>query len=132
MANTSDIQQDIPQDRPLGPALMRGLAGKCPNCGEGKVLHSYLKVNDSCAHCHEELHHHRADDGPAYVTILLVGHVMGLALHIMWEYWRPEPLTMALSLSAIAAVSALLMLPRVKGMIVAFQWAKRMGGFGNS
>jgi uncharacterized protein (DUF983 family) len=57
---------------------------------------------------------------------------MGLALHIMWEYWRPEPLTMALSLSAIAAVSALLMLPRVKGMIVAFQWAKRMGGFGNS
>lgn len=118
------------EDRPLMPAVKRGLALRCPNCGEGKVLHSYLKVNDECPVCHEELHHHRADDGPAYVTILLVGHVMGLALHIMWEYWRPEPLTMALSLSAIAVVSALLMLPRVKGMIVAYQWAKRMNGFG--
>lgn len=121
---------ELTMDRPLMPAIKRGLALKCPNCGEGNVLHSYLKVHDSCQVCHEELHHHRADDGPAYLTILLVGKVMIFALTLMWEYWRPEPLTMALVIGALALATSLLALPRFKGMIVAYQWAKRMHGFG--
>jgi len=116
-------------ERPLWPAIKRGLAGHCPKCGEGKILHSYLKVNDTCPVCQEELHHHRADDGPAYLTILLVGKVMILALTMMWEYWRPDPLTMALVISALALITSLTALPRFKGMIVAYQWAKRMHGF---
>lgn len=120
---------ELTMDRPLMPAVKKGLALRCPNCGEGKILHSYLKVHDECSVCHEEFHHHRADDGPAYVTILIVGHVMIFALTMMWEFWRPSALTMALTISAIALVTALAMLPRVKGMIVAYQWAKRMHGF---
>lgn len=120
---------ELTMDRPLMPAVKKGLALRCPNCGEGKILHSYLKVNDECPVCHEELHHHRADDGPAYLTILLVGKVMILALTLMWEFWRPDPMTMALMISAIALVTSLLALPRFKGLIVAYQWAHRMHGF---
>lgn len=123
---------EITTNRPLKPALLKGLRLRCPKCGEGKVLHSYLKVEHSCSECGEELHHARADDGPAYVTILLVGHVMGFALHIMWSWFRPSPLFMALSISAIAVISALLMLPRVKGFIIGYQWSKRMNGFGDA
>lgn len=120
---------ELMMDRPLWPAVKNGLAGHCPNCGEGKILHSYLKVNDECPVCKEELHHHRADDGPAYLTILLVGKVMIFTLTMMWEFWRPDPLTMALVISALALMTSLLALPRFKGMIVAYQWAKRMHGF---
>ncbi len=120
---------DLAIDRPLKPAIINGLMNRCPNCGEGKILHSYLKVNDNCPHCHEAYHHHRADDGPAYVTILVVGHIAGLFMTLMWESLRPSPLFMALSLSAISIVAALVMLPRIKGLIVAYQWAKRMHGF---
>lgn len=123
---------DSLNDRPLKPAMMRGLRLRCPQCGEGKVLHSYLKIEDTCGVCGEELHHSRADDGPAYVTILIVGHVMALALTLMWEFWRPSPLFMALSVSAVTIVCALLMLPRVKGLIIGYQWAKRMYGFGRT
>ena len=63
-------------ERPLRTALLRGWRRKCPNCGQGALLKSYLKVNDTCTVCREELHHHRADDGPAYLTILIVGHLM--------------------------------------------------------
>ncbi|GAA6209235.1 DUF983 domain-containing protein [Cognatishimia sp. WU-CL00825] len=116
-------------DRPWKPAVLNGFRNRCPNCGEGKILHSYLKVHDNCPSCQEEFHHHRADDGPAYITILVVGHVMGLCLTLMWETLRPSPLTMALTISAIAIVTSLLMLPRIKSMIVALQWSRRMNGF---
>lgn len=119
------------EDRPMKQALIRGLKLRCPNCGEGHLLHSYLKTNDHCSECGEELHHARADDGPAYVTIMIVGHLVGLALHIVWSHLRPSPMMMALTISAVAVIGALLLLPRVKGFIINYQWAKRMFGFGH-
>lgn len=119
-----------PTERPTGPAVMRGLKQRCPNCGEGHLFKAYLKVTDTCPECGEELYHHRADDGPAYLTILLVGHILGFVIHIMWVNWRPEPLTMATVLSIGAVALSLFLLPRMKGMVVAIQWARRMHGFG--
>ncbi len=115
--------------RAIRPALLRGLQLRCPNCGKGKLLHSYLKVKDSCANCGQELHHNRADDGPAYLTILIVGHILGFALHILYVNFRPEPLTLALVMSAVTITASLALLPRMKGLVVAYQWAKRMHGF---
>ena len=117
-------------ERPTGPAVMRGLKRRCPNCGQGHLFAGYLKVADACPECGEELYHHRADDGPAYLTILLVGHILGFVIHIMWVNWRPEPLTMATVLSIGAVALSLFLLPRMKGMVVAIQWARRMHGFG--
>ena len=118
-------------DRPTRPAMLNGLRCRCPRCGEGKLFTTYLKVTDQCAVCEEELMHHRADDGPAYLTILVVAHIIGFAIHLMWVQWRPEPLVMA-SVLTIGAVSlSLLLLPRFKGLIVGIQWARRMHGFGN-
>lgn len=118
------------EDRPMKPAIRRGLMCRCPNCGEGAMFDRYLHVRDTCGTCHEPLHHHRADDGPAYLTILLVGHLMGFAIHLMWVWVRPEPWVMALVLVSIAVGLSLWLLPRMKGMVVAIQWAKRMHGFG--
>ncbi|MEP2715782.1 DUF983 domain-containing protein [Pseudophaeobacter sp.] len=111
------------------PAVLRGLRLRCPACGQGKLLHSYLKVNDSCATCGQELHHNRADDGPAYLTILIVGHLLGFVLHIAYVSYRPDPLTLALIMSAVTISASLALLPRMKGLVVAYQWAKRMHGF---
>jgi uncharacterized protein (DUF983 family) len=115
-------------DRAIQPAVIRGLRLRCPNCGEGKILHSYLKVNETCSHCGLELGRARADDGPAYLTILIVGHLLGFALHIVWTTWRPDPLTMALFMTVFLVGLSLWMLPRMKGLVVAYQWAKRMYG----
>ena len=93
-------------------------------------MSSYLKVRSHCAVCGEDLSHHRADDGPAYVTILVVGHLMAPILHIVYTTFRPEPLVLATTLSIGCIALALYMLPRVKGAIVGLQWAKRLHGFG--
>jgi uncharacterized protein (DUF983 family) len=118
--------------RPLWPALRRGFRRKCPNCGSGPLMRSYLKVNDTCAVCREELHHHRADDGPAYLTILIVGHLMAPGLHFSFVYWRPDPLVLFTIFAVGCVALSLYLLPRLKGAVVGFQWARRMGGFGTA
>ncbi|WP_296425367.1 DUF983 domain-containing protein [Yoonia sp.] len=125
-------QEPLIDDRPTKPAIWRGLCRRCPNCGEGLMFDGYLKVANTCPVCQEELFHHRADDGPAYLTILLVAHVIGFTIHFMWVQFRPEPLVMATVLTVGAVGLSLYLLPRLKGMVVGIQWARRMHGFGHS
>lgn len=119
-----------PAPRAIWPALRRGFRGKCPNCGSGPLLRSYLKVHDTCPVCRQELHHHRADDGPAYLTIILVGHIILPLLHLFFVSFRPDPLVL-FTIFAVGSVGlSLYLLPRLKGAVIGFQWAKYMGGFG--
>lgn len=125
----TDPAQSI-DERPIGPALLRGWRRRCPNCGTGPLLRSYLKVHETCAVCGEEMHHQRADDGPAYITILVVGHIVGPA--VLWAFvkWRPDPLVLTAVFSVATVALSLWLLPRIKGAFVALQWSRRMHGFG--
>jgi uncharacterized protein (DUF983 family) len=118
-------------DRPLGPAMRRGFAGRCPNCGQGRLYRAYLKVVDICPACGEELYHQRADDAPPYITILIVGHICVGGALAFEELWPHSPLWLgAIGWSLLAMVLCLTLLPRVKGALVGYQWALRMHGFG--
>ena len=113
-------------------ALRRGWRQKCPSCGNGAVYRSYLKVADSCGSCGEELHHHRADDAPAYFTMLIVGHVMvGLAL-VVEKRFHPEMWVHFALWLPLCLGMTLWMLPRIKASLVGYQWALRMHGFDTS
>jgi uncharacterized protein (DUF983 family) len=117
-------------EREMKPALLRGWKRRCPACGSGPMLKGYLKVRSECPVCKEQLHHHRADDGPPYLTILIVGHLMAPTMGWYYVEFRPEPLVMLAVFATGTVALSLFLLPRFKGAIVAFQWAKRMGGFG--
>lgn len=126
-------QQTSPQapdpQRLMRPALVRGWKRRCPSCGAGPILKGYLKVRDACPVCTQAFHHHRADDGPAYLTILIVGHI--LAPGLLWTFteFRPDPMVLATVFSVTAVAMSLYLLPRLKGAMIAFQWAHRMHGF---
>lgn len=128
---TDALSPDIDAaERPFWPSVLRGWNRRCPNCGQGPLLRGYLKVRDTCPVCREELHHHRADDGPAYLTILIVGHVLAPLMMFLYSQYRPEPLVLASILITVTVALSLYLLPRLKGMMIAMQWAKRMHGFG--
>lgn len=116
-------------ERDVKRALKLGWRRKCPNCGNGPLLIGYLKVRETCSVCEQELFHHRADDGPAYLTILIVGHLLAPA--ILWYYteFRPEPIVLATIFTVGCVALSLYLLPRIKGLMIALQWAKRMHGF---
>ena len=124
-----DTSLPEPEERLLKPALLRGWRRRCPNCGAGPMMRDYLTVRDACPVCGEELHHHRADDGPAYLTILIVGHLLAPLLLFVYTKFRPEPLVMAVGFTIGTVALSLYLLPRLKGALVALQWANRMHGF---
>jgi uncharacterized protein (DUF983 family) len=132
------IEFQLPRPEPVAggvsgrDAAMRGFFGRCPSCGKGSMFRKFLKVNDACPECGEELHHQRADDFPAYLVIVIVGHIlvpMVLAVETAfapayWIHavlWGPAVLGMTFGL-----------IQPVKGAVVAMQWALGMHGFEDS
>ena len=91
----------------------------------------YLKVNRECPHCSEALHHHRADDLPAYLSIVIVGHVViGLLMHLEMSYGSViSPWMYLLGLLPLTLALTFGILPPIKGAVVGMQWANRMHGF---
>jgi uncharacterized protein (DUF983 family) len=111
------------QKRNLAEAVRRGFTGRCPNCGEGRLLRGYLKVEPKCAVCGQDFTPLRADDGPAYLTILLVGHLVVAPLLCFPFIWTWNPfLVVALCLSLVLGV-CLAALPRIKGAFIGVLWA---------
>ena len=122
---------DFASRRPLGLAMRRGFVGRCPHCGEGKLFRAYLKVAESCAVCGEDLHHQRADDAPPYLTMLVVGHFIVAGIVAFEEFAPPWPIWVGiLGWMGLTLAASLILLPRIKGALVGYQWALRMHGFG--
>jgi uncharacterized protein (DUF983 family) len=121
----------FPEQRPVGQAMRRGFMGKCPSCGAGRLFRKYLKVQDHCPKCNEDLHHQQTDDAPAYFTILIVGHILvPIALVVETTYSPSVAFSIGVWVPAII-ISCLALLPRIKGALVGFQWSRRMHGFGD-
>ncbi|WP_425408742.1 DUF983 domain-containing protein [Hyphococcus sp.] len=110
-------------------AIMRGAAGKCPNCGNGKLLTNYVKIAPGCSACGLDFSGHRADDAPPYITIFLVGHIaIPLALASKQLFDPPMWMQFAIWLP-LMAVAAAVLLPVSKGAMVGLQWINGMHGF---
>lgn len=93
------------------------------------MFRAFLKVADACPACGEELHHHRADDFPAYLVIVIVGHiVVGLTLVVEATFAPPLWLHALIWLPLTTAMALALIQP-VKGLVVGFQWEHGMEGF---
>ena len=116
-------------DRSLKAAMFFGWKRLCPRCGQGELMSSYLKVRLECSFCFQDFRYQRADDGPAYITILILGHFLVPLILVFYDFFRLNPLIMATSLSTVAVLLALYLLPRIKGALIGLQWAKQMHGF---
>src|SRR5207344_2729464 len=105
------------EKRDVWTALKRGFRGRCPRCGEGKLFRAFLKVDDHCSACGLDFTPHRADDLPAYLVIIIVGHiVVPLALMIETNYSPPVALQLAIYLP-LTLVASLALLQPVKGAV---------------
>ena len=119
------------KDRNVAVAVGRGFIGRCPNCGRGAMFRSYLRVNPRCPACGEDLSGHRADDAPAFLTLLIACFVGGLGVLLSDDASSQWPILAVAAFWLVAtAVISLLVLPRLKGAVVGYQWALRLHGFG--
>jgi len=117
------------EKRDVWSAMRRGFRGRCPRCGEGKLFRAFLKVDNECSKCGLDYTPHRADDLPAYLVIVIVGHILvPIILWIETDYAPPVWLQLSIYLP-LTLIASLALLQPVKGAVVGFQWALRMHGF---
>ncbi|HWE99495.1 MAG TPA: DUF983 domain-containing protein [Caulobacteraceae bacterium] len=102
----------------LAHAVGRGLRGRCPSCGQGALFHRYLKVSPTCGACGHDLDQYPSDDGPAYFTILLVGHLFVLPTLLLPFVWKAPVAIVVPALLIPLAVVTLALLPVVKGGVI--------------
>ena len=120
-----------PRDNPvsLTRAMLRGFIGRCPHCGKGRLFRRFLKVADNCAECGEEFHHHRADDFPAYLVIIVVAHAIVPSILAVETAYAPPSWVHFVIWLPLTVISCLALLQPTKGAVVGLQWQAGMHGF---
>ena len=81
----------------LVPAMARGVAGRCPCCGQGRLFGTWLRQVAECSVCHAPLGSVRADDAPPYFVIFIVAHLV-IFTQVLTDVW------LNLSIAAEAAI----------------------------
>ena len=111
------------RERPsAGSAIWRGVRQRCPACGSGDLFAAYLKPVGRCGTCGEDLSHIRAEDGPSWLTILMLGPILVPIVFLLTMSGMPIYLLAPITgVGIFGAVLALL--PRVKGGFVGVLWA---------
>jgi uncharacterized protein (DUF983 family) len=111
-------------------AVKRGLRLTCPACGKGRIMAGYLRQAEGCSNCGERTGDIRADDGPAWATILLVGHLISPFFFVFANPDASAGFVPFLVIATIVIVATMLLLPRMKGLFVGLIWASRAGETG--
>ncbi|MFD1192074.1 DUF983 domain-containing protein [Phenylobacterium conjunctum] len=105
--------------------LMAGLAGRCPNCGEGHLFEGFLTVSPRCEACGYDLARGDSGDGPAVFVIMIAGFLVAFAA-LFTEFTIHPPiwvhLVVWLPLTVVVCVG---MLRPMKGLMLAAQFANR-------
>jgi len=112
----------LSSDNPTKQAMIRGFFQRCPSCGKGHLFGAYLKQVDHCAACGESFAHIRADDGPAWLTVMVTGHVV-VAVMMSVESLLTMPLWASIAaFSALSGAMVLGLLQRAKGIFIGLIW----------
>jgi uncharacterized protein (DUF983 family) len=113
--------------RPPGATnpFLAGLAGRCPNCGDGALFDGFLKVSPRCEACGFDLGKSDSGDGPAVFVILIAGFIAAFGVLITEIVVRPPIWVHLVVWLPIALVLCLGLLRPVKGLMIAAQFANK-------
>lgn len=103
--------------------MIRGLKQSCPNCNNAPLFRAYLKPVESCVTCGENWSNVRADDGPAWATMLVVLHMLAPLFHFLTFKPGLPSYAPVLILGALGIFLCLILLPRMKGLFIGLIWA---------
>jgi uncharacterized protein (DUF983 family) len=109
-------------DHSLGVAVRRGVAGRCPRCGQGRLFSGFLNVAPRCENCGLDFSFADAADGPAFFVMAFSGFLVvfaALAVEVIFQppYWVHAALWIPLIL-----ITCILPLRPAKGVLIALQY----------
>jgi len=116
------------EDRPAAQLpIGRGLAGRCPRCGKGKLFHGFLTLAPRCEKCGLDYSFADAGDGPAVFVILISGFIVAGAALIVEMLYEPPYWVHALLWGPLILITTLGPLRAIKGLLIALQYHHEAG-----
>jgi uncharacterized protein (DUF983 family) len=116
------------EDRPASQLpIGRGLAGRCPRCGEGKLFQGFLTLAPRCEKCGLDYSFADAGDGPAVFVILISGFIVAGAALIVEMLYEPPYWVHALLWGPLILITTLGPLRAIKGLLIALQYHHKAG-----
>lgn len=104
--------------------IKRGFFKTCPYCGKSEIFSSYLKLIPVCKNknCKFVFKNYRTEDGPAYFTIFIVGHIVIPVIVLLEGLELPPPFWFQITFwPVITILLGIWLLPRIKGAFLGFQ-----------
>ena len=106
----------------LAQTVLRGLACRCPRCGQGKLFEGFLNLRKRCETCDLDYAFIDTGDGPAIFIMMLAGAiVVGAALIVEVKYQPPFWVHAALW-GPLILITTLLPLRAMKSLLIALQF----------
>jgi uncharacterized protein (DUF983 family) len=100
----------------------RGLRGRCPRCGEGRLFHGFLSLRPACERCGLDYGFADAGDGPAVFVILFGGFIVVFAALMTEVVYQPPYWVHAALWLPLILIVTLVPLRLVKGLLIALQF----------
>ncbi|HYC18232.1 MAG TPA: DUF983 domain-containing protein [Pseudolabrys sp.] len=100
----------------------RGLRGRCPRCGEGRLFKGFLALRPACEHCGLDYGFADAGDGPAVFVILIGGFIVVFAALITEIVYQPPYWVHAALWLPLILLVTLAPLRLIKGLLIALQF----------
>jgi uncharacterized protein (DUF983 family) len=105
--------------------ILRGLRGRCPRCGEGKLFQNFLTLWPRCDRCGLDFSFADAGDGPAIFVIFIAGFIVVFAALIVEVRYAPPFWLHALLWGPLILLTTLAPLRPLKGLLIALQYHHR-------
>jgi len=112
--------------RSIPAVLLSGILKKCPNCAKGNVYSKYLKVNDRCKKCNEELHSYRTDDFGPWLSIIIAGHIIVPLVLAVEQNYALDLWLQAIIWIPLTILTVLFLLPISKSICLSILWRLKM------
>ena len=113
----------MPEDKPLlRVPIMRGLAGRCPRCGKGKLFRGFLDLAPRCEQCGLDYSFADAADGPAFFVMFISGFVVVFSALIVEVLYEPPFWLHAVLWLPLILITTLGPLRPMKGLLIALQY----------
>lgn len=120
------IMNELPgtaQDQPtLLQSTLRGIACRCPRCGQGKLFAGFLTLQPRCETCGLDYAFIDTGDGPAIFVIMLAGAIVVACALVVEVKYQPPFWVHAVLWLPLVLVTTLLPLRSMKSLLIALQF----------
>jgi uncharacterized protein (DUF983 family) len=105
--------------------ILRGLAGRCPRCGKGRLFAGFLTLKPRCESCGLDFSFADSADGPAFFVMFFSGFVVAGSALAVEALYSPPLWVHAVLWIPLILITTLLPLRPIKGLLIALQYHHR-------